>query len=426
MPRRKNTLFIQVFIAIAVVLCPPAAAAQDAMSWADCVAAAAKNNPSILSADSTFESDRYKAKAAYSGFLPQISGDVNYNSGSFSAGSSGSFTTDTYSASVTAQQNIFAGFHDKATVDQTAANREASRFSMENTKVQASYDLKSAFASLLYAQDSSKLQVDIIKRRDDNARLVNMRFEAGMENKGNALLANAFLGQARYDKLQADHSIEVARQQLAKVIGSEDAEKIKITGKIPIAEPKKDPDLISIALDTPQYRQVVAQERAAKAGVTLAKANFSPTLDFTATAERDGSGWPPGNTNSTYGFNLGVPIFNGANNYFTLKSSQASLSAAQFTRQNTELQLLPKLKEAYTNFIDAFEKLKVDRAFLEAAVVRADIATNKYKNGLLSFEDWDIIENDLITKQKNVLSSEENLYLTEAAWMQAQGKGVIP
>ena len=34
----------------------------------------------------------------------------------------------------------------------------------------------------------------------------------------------------------------------------------------------------------------------------------------------------------------------------------------------------------------------MDREFVEAAAVRAEIARSKYHNGLLSFEDWDIIE----------------------------------
>jgi outer membrane protein TolC len=89
-------------------------------------------------------------------------------------------------------------------------------------------------------------------------------------------------------------------------------------------------------------------------------------------------------------------------------------------------QTLPKLKQMYRAFVESLEKLKVDRDFLEAASVRAEIARSKYNNGLLSFEDWDIIENDLITKQKTYLQSERDVILAEAAWQQTRGKGIIP
>jgi outer membrane protein len=72
------------------------------------------------------------------------------------------------------------------------------------------------------------------------------------------------------------------------------------------------------------------------------------------------------------------------------------------------------------------EKLKVDQAFLDAAKTRADIARTKYNNGLMTFENWDIIENDLIQRQKSFLQSQRDRVVAEAAWEQAQGKGVIP
>lgn len=403
-----------------------AVSAQEAMTWKDCIEKASSNNPDIQSAQSTLSSNQYKAKAAYSNFLPQISGDVNYNSGNFSSGSSGSFSTSTSSASVTAQQNLFSGFRDKAGIDQTAANRDASASSLGNVKVQVSYNLKTAYASLLYAQDYSRLGDEIIKRRKENADLVELRFEGGMENKGSELLSKAFLGQAKYEKLQADHSIESSSQELAKVLGLDDSKKIKISGRIPLSNPPKNPNFIETALATPEYQQKVAKERAAKAGVLLATSSFLPTLDLSATASKQDSNWPPNNDNTTVEVNVGVPIFNGANNYFTLKSSKSDYATAKHNRTSSEYLILAKLKQTYMDFLDAIEKLKVDRAFLEAATVRAEIARNRYKNGLINFDDWDIIENDLITKQKTVLLSEKQLYLAEAAWLQAEGRGVIP
>lgn len=395
------------------------------LTWEDCIKETAKNNPEILSALATYSSSKSKTKAAYSGFLPQVTGNVNYNSGSFSTGSAGSFSTDTYSASVTANQNIFSGFRDVGLVKQAGANADASGYSVESTKVKISYDLKSAFAQMLYSQENTKLQEQIIKRREENSGLVSLRFEAGMENQGNALLSKAFLTQARYDKRQAERSIEVARQQLAKVMGLEEDAGIKIAGKIPIDGPEGIGKVFDIVKDNPQYQTAVAKEKSAKASVTLAKSNFSPTFNLTASAAKQGNSWSMTNNNTNWGFSLGVPVFNGANNIFTFKSSQSDLAAAKANRQNIENDLMSKLKQYYASFVDAYEKLKVDKDFLEAATVRADIARSRYRNGLLTFDNWDIIENDLISKQQAYIVSEKNLYLSEAAWEQAAGRGVF-
>jgi hypothetical protein len=49
-----------------------------------------------------------------------------------------------------------------------------------------------------------------------------------------------------------------------------------------------------------------------------------------------------------------------------------------------------------------------------------------YNNGLITFTDWDIIENDLILRQKSLLQTERDRVVAEAAWEQVQGLGVIP
>jgi outer membrane protein TolC len=57
--------------------------------------------------------------------------------------------------------------------------------------------------------------------------------------------------------------------------------------------------------------------------------------------------------------------------------------------------------------------------------LRAEIARSKYNNGLTTFDDWDLIESDLINRQRAVLSSQGNRVVAEAAWEQAQGRGAL-
>ena len=45
---------------------------------------------------------------------------------------------------------------------------------------------------------------------------------------------------------------------------------------------------------------------------------------------------------------------------------------------------------------------------------------------MLSFEDWDRIESDLISSQKSDLSGRRNAVLAEANWEKAQGKSRLP
>jgi len=230
-PARKT---IAVFI-LGLVLSAPAHA--ELLTWQACVARAAQNNPELRAAQENLRSSEFQTKAAASGFLPDLSAAVNYTDQNTPTATTTFSTITPYSASVTATQNLFAGFQDQAKVAQGRANQDVAQANLDATKAKVSFDLKSAFAGLLYAQDYLKLTENIIQRRTENMQLVELRFEGGWENKGSLLLSKASLSQAELDHLQAQHALQVAQQQLANVLGESRTDDIRITGGIPLAQP---------------------------------------------------------------------------------------------------------------------------------------------------------------------------------------------
>ncbi|MBI3546572.1 MAG: TolC family protein [Gammaproteobacteria bacterium] len=419
---RNKILAILAFGLISIT----AVEAGEILTWEACVTQASQNNPELLAAQASLRSAEYQTKAAGSGFLPQVSASVNYTDENTSVPAAASSSTANYSAAVTATQNIFSGFQDKAKLAQGTANQEAAQANLDSIKAKVSFDLKSAFAALLYAQNYLKLTDDIIRRREENMRLVELRFEGGRENKGSFLLSRASLSQAKLDNLQAQHALQVAQEQLANALGKKSSSEVQIAGSIPLKEPETVVDLEQLALQTPDHRQVSAQEKSATAGVSLAQSPLYPSLNLTGTSARQGNNWIPDNNRHSVGVSLSIPLYNGGRDYYGTRSAVNDLSAATYNRERVDQQLITKLRQASTGYIEAVEKLKVDQSFVEAATARAEIARNKYDNGLISFEDWDIIENDLISRQKTLVQSQRDRIVSEASWEQIQGKGVIP
>ena len=411
------------------------AVAKEVLTWSDCVKIVSKNNPDIRSSYESLRSQESLSRSAYSGFFPKLSANYSISKGtafSFSevSGSPTSFfstgtTSNTSSASLSATQNLFAGFQDSALVSQGSAGKEVASAQYDITKVQVSYSLRTAFAELLYAQNYLTLSRDIVKRRAQNADMVELRYESGIENKGSYLLAKALLGQAKYDVLVAKDLMRVASQKLMAVLGRSELDEVELSGDEPTSTPPTDPNFQKLATDTPELRQATFQAEKSEAGVTLARSKFFPNLNAVGATSAQGGGWSPENGKNSIGLNISLPLLNGGKDYYDYKSSVAVYSSSSYQKTSVAQQLLPKLKSAYSAYVEAVEKLNVDKAFLDAGIVRAEIATSKYENGLMSFEDWDIIENDLITKQKNVLQSDRNRVAAEAGWEQAQGKGVI-
>ena len=63
----------------------------------------------------------------------------------------------------------------------------------------------------------------------------------------------------------------------------------------------------------------------------------------------------------------------------------------------------------------------VQRKFLESAVARARISEAQYSNGLISFDNWIIIEDTLVRAEKNFLEAQVSALIAGADWVQAKG-----
>lgn len=400
------------------------AAPSAALTFEESVALAAQHNAGLRNAKANLLAAEERARAAYSGFLPQLSGTVSYNDTSGSAISTIGSASD-YTTGLTLTQNLFAGFQDRARVEQGSANIQSASAALVNSKAQLSRDLKAAYAGLLYAQDNVKLSTDILRRREENVRLVELRFENGRENKGAYLLTRASVAQARLDQLQAQQGLVSAQTQLANITG-QSLGPTQAASTVPVAAPPTAPDFGALVQQTPDVLDAAARERLARADVQLARAGFYPTANVSATVARDGETWYPTGDRRSVNASVSIPLFSGGRDYYGVRGALAASDAAKANRESVEGQILVQLTQSYASYVESVERLNVDREFLTATDTRANIARARYQNGLISFDEWDRAENDLIQRQRALLASSRDRVNAEAAWEFAQGRGVIP
>ena len=77
--------------------------------------------------------------------------------------------------------------------------------------------------------------------------------------------------------------------------------------------------------------------------------------------------------------------------------------------------------DAWTDFQNAVDRVSVGRAFIDASEERARIAQVEYSNGLITFDTWAVIEDDLERDRKNYLTWLANALVAQAYWVQAKG-----
>lgn len=402
----------------------------EVLTWEDCVQEAAQNNPDLAAAQAAVHQARFQYQASYGNFLPQLSLDLGYDRANSTTNlqpfTAGSDIQEQYRLGLTARQNLFSGLRNRAELERTRAELEASEANLLAAKAQVGFDLKSAFAQALFAQEQLKLAEAIASRRKENVRLLEIRYEAGREHKGSFLRSKAAYRQAEFELSQAKRAVKVAQRSLARVLGRSEFGEITVSGDFKVSPTGMPQDFHALALQTPVYRQPAAQARAAQAGVIIARGQFYPEIAATGSVSRLGDAWPPDTDRWLVGAVLSFPLFSGGRDYFGLQGARAEERRAQENLHSAEYRILLDLEQTFAALQDGVERAEVQKGFLNAAEVRAEIARSQYTSGLLSFEDWDIIENDLITTQKQMIASQRDMVIAEADWERAQGRGSIP
>ncbi|MDO9182712.1 MAG: TolC family protein [Bacteriovorax sp.] len=395
----------------------------EVLTWQKSIREASDVNSELSAAKSLLQSSQYQVKVSRSGFFPQVSATAGYSYDSTDA-------PKYYSASINASENLFSGFADTIKVNQAKYASSSSDVNLQVTKAKISFDLKSAYMGLDYSQKYIKLTEDIIKRREANLKLVQLRFESGRENIGSLNLSKAYLAQSKFDNLQARNSLDIYKSQLGRVLGRDDFDSIEVEGNVPTQIPPFESiqqlDFKNLVKNIPDYKKAFFNEQIALGAIDLSNSSFYPTLGLTQSVGRSGRESNSPNNTWAVGAAVTFPLFSGGKDYYSYKSITEDYRASAMTRKNTEEAGITKLKQAYTTYIEAVMKLEVDKAFEVASSSRERIAKAQYNNGLITFIDWDTIENDLIIRQKTLLQSYKDRVIAEASWEQAEGKGVIP
>ena len=417
-------LFKFVWLLAALWTCAQAAEtnAPAALTLGDCLAEAARHQPDVAAAREAVLRAEFQYRAALSAFLPQLSA----NAGASRLGGPVNGPTDNnFATTLQAEESLYTGGHDTALLAQRGYERDMARAQLALTLAQFSYTVRSAFIQQIYNSALITLSTEIVKRRSGNVDLVSLRYDGGREHKGSLLRMQAILSQAQFDVQSAQRAFSVARQRLAAALGR-DVPVLAVQGQLAGAPLTSLPDYAKLAADVPDVLIAQAQAKAFHEGVRVAKSEYLPTLSAVASYTRSDDVFFPQADGWTVGVQLNYPFFPGGRNIQDVHTAQSDERRyAQLLRSQWN-QAQVDLKQAFNDWQDAVEQLRVQQEFLQAAELRAEIARNQYALGLLTFDSWDIIENDLIAQQRAEIAARRGTILAEAAWEKARGVSLLP
>jgi len=139
--------------------------AEEMLDWQECIKEAAKNHPDLIAAQEQIRESRAGKDITASGLYPQISANLNAGTGRTASGNTSATVKDGYNYGLSGTQLIFDGIK---TINEVKAAKEDIKAFQENfkfTSVTVRFRLRSAFISLLKAQEMLKITEEIFQIR---------------------------------------------------------------------------------------------------------------------------------------------------------------------------------------------------------------------------------------------------------------------
>ncbi len=397
-------------------------ASSEVLTWSACIKEAAKNHPDLIAAEEGIKQSEASKQQTASGLFPQITGSVDASSAK-TAGNSGSTTKDTYSYGVSGTQLIFDGTKTINNVRAASEDVAAAKQSFKFTSTTVRFRLRSAFVDLLKAQDMLRITEEIYNIRRSNLELITLRYVSGLEHKGALLTAEADLADAEYGISQTKRSVVVAQQELVKEMGRKQLTPIYVSADFQVKDSALEkPDFQLLAKNNPSLQQLIAQQRSAEFSLKSAYANFFPELSGSAGANRTGSRWAPRADQWDMGLSLSLPLFEGGLRTAQVSEAKALVRQLQENQRSVLDGVILTLQQSWALLQDAIENVNVQNKALIAAQERSNIAQAQYSIGFIAFDNWTIIEDNLVKAKRNYLDAQAAALLAEAKWVQAKGE----
>ncbi len=407
-------------IALCLALSPLCAQEQPlALTWQDCVALAAKNNPKLLASLLSMQANRADYKGSYNGILPQLSLSNSYSESS----RSGSTLPGSWSLQGNASLNLI-DFGQWAHIQSALASYKQSQASVRLTSSQTLLDLYRSFNALLYAQEAILVNSTILETWKMNAQMVALRYQSGRESKGNNMNTQAQYLQAQAAWEQSQRDLRVAQQQMNQSLGRDTFNALRVTGTWTAASaPTPRPDLESLLANLPSIQIQQAALDQARAGVKSAQSSVWPSLSVNYARGTTGRTEFPQNPFWTLSGTVNYPLFAGGPTaaYYANVAAQRLYDKTQQDLRLVRHQSLTDLETAWSSYVQAEDAIHVQRAFLDAARQRKEESDVRYQSGLMSFEDWIRVVTDYVNFQTSFLRTEQSLILAEAQWRFAKG-----
>ncbi len=349
--------------------------------------------------------------------------------------SEGSASAERYAAGIDARWEADLWGGSAAGLRAAEATAEASAVTLEGTRVAVAAEVALNLLQLRGTQARLANARQNLASQQQTLQIVQWRAEAGLVTQLDVEQAKTAVEQTRAQIPALEASAGQAMNALAVLTGqAPGALAGTLQARTPALAPTTPPDLAlalpaEVLRQRPDMRAAELRLRAAAARVDQADAERLPSLSLNGSIglnalSLSGLGSAPAAASLLAG--IGVPLFDGGRIRAQVRQQEAARDEAEVDYRATLLAALQEVEDALVALRSTREQLAAQQAAAGSALKAAQIAEQRYRSGLVDFQNVLQSQRTLLSAQDSATATATTLATQHVRLYKALGGGWTP
>jgi len=409
-----------VAVLLGSVFAADAFAAESAQGLEQVVQETILNNPEVRARYHDFRSTMEGQKVARGAYLPQVDaqGWVGREYRSNTPGV-GSYDWNRPGYNLELRQLIFDGFKTPNSVKQLGFEKLASYYELLATTDNVAAETARAYLDVQRQRELEKLAGDNYRLHENTLRQIRERADSGVGRRVDLEQAVGRLALAQSNWMTETSNLLDVEQRYRRIVGSEAPKALPVAPSMASQLPAGTQNFSEAMRRNPSFRAKQALIQAARAGMDVARGNFSPTLELRASTGRDRQDYDMDHRTQSSSVQLVMSynLYRGGADSARLRQTTEQMYAARDVRDYTCRNVQQELSIAWNNVARLHEQIPFLRAHQQATMKVRDGYRQQFQIGQRSLMDLLDTEGELFDANRALASAEYDMVNAQYRWL---------
>jgi len=429
---------IRIGLGAIALLLPMALRAQSLLTAEEAARTARENSFRVRAAEENLRIAENNVTWGNAGLMPKLdlsagyTGSINNARQKYASGDvldRNGATASTVSSGVALNWTPFDGFHAFATHDKLKEQRSLATTAAEMSRESVVAQTLAAYYDIVRQQGT----LTVLRRNAEfsEARLANVRskYDVGENSKRELLPAQVDLNTDRSAALRQEVALRSAKMELNRLLARDPGtdftveDTIIVDTTLEMTSLKNDALAANTSLDMARIQRNVAalELREAESGWYP---KLGLNLGYNFSNSETEAGFVTSNTNSgfTYGATASLNLFDGFNTNRQVENARVEIAAADLAIAETEQAVETALLQAYENYRNRIELMKLEEDNMKLAEENLSIAMERYKVGTIIALELRDAQNAMVAAESRLLTAQYDAKIAETELLRLSGR----